>query len=288
MALDEGDRLSLLALIVAVVALIVSGWQLAQQLFATATDGKRFCQASVMGVWARKTRLSWRWSQIRFETKYTTPEIQISSNLPTDAFVRAYQRTSIWYRVPVVNWLAEVSLGPFSDWNYFFEVTTDKEHAPLELRRTRSPGSRLVTTSSAERWSLRLLNWWDGSYRLDNPDVVSWPKLVERMYINQVLAVRKLDRYEGNGAVSNFTTKQLETGEASPGVVAPCPDATTMERRMGEVRALIRLVERSWDLVPPDVVRSDVKLRLKTRADSSDHWRSPELVRWLSLHTDWA
>ena len=40
--MDEGDRLSLLALIVAVVALIVSGWQLAQQLFATATDGKRY------------------------------------------------------------------------------------------------------------------------------------------------------------------------------------------------------------------------------------------------------
>ena len=61
MKLDESDRLSLLALIVAVVALFVSAFQLAQQLFATAIDGKRFCQGSVMGIWARKTRLAWRW-----------------------------------------------------------------------------------------------------------------------------------------------------------------------------------------------------------------------------------
>lgn len=257
MKLNESDRLSLLALIVAVVALIVSAWQLAQQLFATATDGKRFCQASVMGVWARKTRLSWRWSQIRFETKYTTPEIRFSSAIGqngTHGSTTADRKASIWYRVPVIRWIAEVSLGPSSDWNGFFEVTTDRSNAPLELRKTRPPGLSISTNSSAERWSLWFLSWWDGSYQSDNPDVVSWPKLLERTYVNQTHSVQKARAKRSNGALANTTNGQLELGEAGYENLPPCADLQEFERQ-GEDRVVVRLVERSWDLVPPDVVR---------------------------------
>lgn len=68
------DNVSIAAIVVALVALIVALGQLFGQYFATA-DGYRRCQPSVMGRWAKFTRLRWRWSQFRFETLYTTPEI---------------------------------------------------------------------------------------------------------------------------------------------------------------------------------------------------------------------
>lgn len=64
------------ALAIALVAVVTTLGQLLQQYFATA-DGHRRCQPSVMGAWAQKTRLNWRWKEFRFETLYTTPEISM-------------------------------------------------------------------------------------------------------------------------------------------------------------------------------------------------------------------
>lgn len=72
--MSDGNNLSIVAIAVALVALIVALGQLCGQYFATA-DGYRRCQASVMGPWAKFTRLRWRWSQFRFETLFTSPEI---------------------------------------------------------------------------------------------------------------------------------------------------------------------------------------------------------------------
>jgi hypothetical protein len=62
------------ALAISLVALLTTIGQLLQQYLATA-DGYRRCQESVMGAYARKTRLKWKWREFRFETLYTTPEI---------------------------------------------------------------------------------------------------------------------------------------------------------------------------------------------------------------------
>jgi hypothetical protein len=62
------------ALAISLVAFITALGQFFQQYLATA-DGYRRCQRSVMGDWAQKTRLRWRWREFRFETLYTTPEI---------------------------------------------------------------------------------------------------------------------------------------------------------------------------------------------------------------------
>ncbi|KAH8597676.1 hypothetical protein B0O99DRAFT_617935 [Bisporella sp. PMI_857] len=69
------------ALAIALVAFLTTFGQLLQQYFATA-DGYRRCQRSVMGEWAVKTRLRWRWREFRFETLYTTPEIFMTSITP--------------------------------------------------------------------------------------------------------------------------------------------------------------------------------------------------------------
>lgn len=60
------------ALVVALVALIMTISQVMGQFFATA-DGYRRCQSSVMGEWAKLTRRKFRWREIRFETLYSTP-----------------------------------------------------------------------------------------------------------------------------------------------------------------------------------------------------------------------
>lgn len=62
------------ALAAALCAFIISLGQLLGQYFATA-EGYRNCQPSVMGPWAKRTRLRWRWSQFRFETLFTAPRI---------------------------------------------------------------------------------------------------------------------------------------------------------------------------------------------------------------------
>lgn len=70
---DDGP-ISVIALTISLVALVITSGQLLGQYFATA-DGYRRCQSSVMGPWAKHTRLSWRWRQFRFETYFTTPQI---------------------------------------------------------------------------------------------------------------------------------------------------------------------------------------------------------------------
>ena len=67
-------NLAAAALAIALVALFTALGQLLQQYFATA-DGYRRCQKSVMGEYARRTHLRWRWREFRFETLYTVPEI---------------------------------------------------------------------------------------------------------------------------------------------------------------------------------------------------------------------
>ena len=69
-------NLAVAALAIALVALVTTVLQVVQQFFATA-DGYRRCQPSVLGPWARYTRLRWRYSEMRFETLFTTLEFRI-------------------------------------------------------------------------------------------------------------------------------------------------------------------------------------------------------------------
>lgn len=259
MDLSESDRLSLLALIVAVVALIVSAWQLAQQLFATATDGKRFCQASVMGVWARKTRLSWRWSQIRFETKYTTPDIRLSSGVATELLRKLSVREREQYfgkrrlmcRIPIFRQLTEILNGPAGDFERYFDITGTTGDEPWELRQACVPGSERDPKSALERCSRWWLKLWQchRSPQEDSADIVTWPNLLRSMYGNQVKSISGSSaKFAGRGN-GRDSEEGVEKGEFEQAPSEPINDGDL------EDRIVIRLVERSWDLVPPDVVR---------------------------------
>lgn len=75
--MTTADDVSYAALAVALVALITTISQVLGQFFATA-DGYRRCQSSVMGGWAKKTHRRFRWSELRFETLYSTPRFRLS------------------------------------------------------------------------------------------------------------------------------------------------------------------------------------------------------------------
>ena len=73
---SEQDNTAVLAIVIALIAFFVTTAQLLQSLFGTAV-GYRQCQPSVMGGWATKTKRKWRWSEFRFETIFTTPNIRL-------------------------------------------------------------------------------------------------------------------------------------------------------------------------------------------------------------------
>ncbi|KAL8811282.1 MAG: hypothetical protein Q9200_001917 [Gallowayella weberi] len=66
------------ALVISIIALLVTTAQLLSQIFSTA-EGHRRCQPSVIGPWAKLTKRKWRWSSFRFETLVATPEIALGS-----------------------------------------------------------------------------------------------------------------------------------------------------------------------------------------------------------------
>lgn len=70
--------LSTTALVIALIALVITTAQLLQQIFATA-EGYRRCQPSVLGPWAKRTRRKFRWSQFRYEVFFTTPRIDFTT-----------------------------------------------------------------------------------------------------------------------------------------------------------------------------------------------------------------
>lgn len=83
----DNNTIAAAALAVALVALLSTVGQVLQQYFGTA-DGFRRCQDSVVGPWAKRTRLKFRWSEFRFETLFTVPHIMlqrtvwVSSEMP--------------------------------------------------------------------------------------------------------------------------------------------------------------------------------------------------------------
>ncbi|KAI4224083.1 MAG: hypothetical protein L6R36_004937 [Xanthoria steineri] len=74
--MEEESKLALAALVVSLVALVTTISQVLSQLFATA-DGYRRCQPSIIGGWGRLTCRKFRWSDLRFETIYTTPRFAL-------------------------------------------------------------------------------------------------------------------------------------------------------------------------------------------------------------------
>ena len=78
MEFSSESLIALVALAVSLLALCLTSIQLLTQIFATA-EGTRKCSPSVLGEWGKFTRWKWRWSEGRFETFFTTPELFLTN-----------------------------------------------------------------------------------------------------------------------------------------------------------------------------------------------------------------
>ena len=70
------DPISVIALIISLVALILTLLQVAQQFVATASD-YRHCSKRTVGGWSRRSSRRFIWNELRFEVLFTTPIISI-------------------------------------------------------------------------------------------------------------------------------------------------------------------------------------------------------------------
>ena len=101
---------SIIALAVALVALVTTVSQVIGQFLATA-DGYRRCQSSVMGGWAKLTHRRFRWSEMRFETLYTTPQFGLFPYMPGQSVSEtdAYGTKEIHYQLDGSPWSKEAT-----------------------------------------------------------------------------------------------------------------------------------------------------------------------------------
>ena len=170
---SEQDNTALAAIIIAIIAFFVTTGQLLQQIFGTAV-GYRHCQASVIGDWATLTRRKWRWSEFRFETKFTTPNIRL---------VKVGNRASIG--------TARLFTGK------------------LESRRR----TYMVSISNPD----------DD----ESGDQVGWLALLDQLHLLE----------------NEYGTQRID------------PDSAIDQPVQQMSRAAITLRERSWDFMPPDIIR---------------------------------
>ncbi|KAF1985933.1 hypothetical protein K402DRAFT_404730 [Aulographum hederae CBS 113979] len=69
---------AIVALVVSLIALLVAAGQLSHQYLSTA-EGYRRCRKEVIGPWAARTHRRWLWSEFRYETTSTTPQLDLLS-----------------------------------------------------------------------------------------------------------------------------------------------------------------------------------------------------------------
>ena len=170
---SEQDNTALAAIIIAIIAFLVTTGQLLQQIFGTAV-GYRHCQSSVIGDWATLTRRKWRWSEFRFETRFTTPNIR----------------------------LVEVA------------------------DRARLGTVRFITGDLESRRRTYMISFSDLGDD-ESGDQVGWLALLDQLHVSQKVY----------GAERNTPDSTI----VSPVQQMSCPAIT--------------LRERSWDFIPPDIIR---------------------------------
>src|SRR5688572_26968622 len=74
---DNSDTISVIALVVSLVALIVTLLQAAQQYAATAFN-YRHCSEQAVGGWHRRRHRRFIWNELRFEVTFEAPIISLS------------------------------------------------------------------------------------------------------------------------------------------------------------------------------------------------------------------
>ena len=197
--------ISTIALAVALVALVTTVSQVLGQFLATA-DGYRRCQSSVMGRWAELTHRRFRWSELRFETLYTTPQFGLFPYMPGQSVSKqtdAYGTKEVHYQLDGSAW--------------------SKEATYCETAR--------------------------GPHLAGGTENVSWLRFIEALHRNTGESLKLFGVSSGDVA-SKTRLGDLVTQQKILDDIARHASGS-----QGYLIPDLKLQRRSWDFVPPEVVR---------------------------------
>ncbi|EMC97210.1 hypothetical protein BAUCODRAFT_147358 [Baudoinia panamericana UAMH 10762] len=216
------DTVAITALVVSLVALVIALLQLSQSIFLTA-DGYRNCSSEVIGVWAKRRRRVFVPSEFRLATKFTTPDIRV---VATDEVERIRLRGHFVCSITAPNMES-----------HYVEVAQTIQpsgYVPWPRSGVKSGESSSPSPRDVEQRAIRVqtLPPLTISSRTHAEPLVTWASLLRE--------VHKVYVYNGSQA--------------------PRPGVAILVQE-GETCAVL-YIERSWDFLPPDLVRPPASTNL--------------------------
>ncbi|KAL9110320.1 MAG: hypothetical protein Q9227_005051 [Pyrenula ochraceoflavens] len=278
--LDQSDIVAIVSLVIALVAFILALIQATQTTIGTA-DGLRKCKPSVMGPFGRLTRLRPVWWELRMETRYTTPEIVLETwNYDSPEEIRR--------RIQKLGMAQPLVREP--------TLTQSLENIVRNLRKPMvpipesPPKEALDTLTSLDAHNRWHWKWFRRQNARSEADDESPYRLSEKETSKLRTSERRIKRahdvteelvhagkdkdYIDQGNLVEWYTflrelHRLHTQEW-PGECS-CEPRDRKEdwnkiqiSRPQRTMVMLFLRERSWDFVPPDVVRPLASIRINT------------------------
>ena len=209
-------KIAATALAIALFSLVVATVQAVGQYLSTA-DGYRRCKASLVGHWAHKVRLRWRWRQMRFESMFTTPDIFLSScryNEQQGIILEGKGDGLEWIAIPNTH-------------NKFY-------HDVLNKAKPRATTKEL-----------------DQNYRLpESQDLACWLYLLESLRVNEV-------QRQGSGLYTSpngteFFSPACRLRERSWDLMAPELVRPLARTTVSDIAIIVRRLGMTWRTFQPE------------------------------------
>lgn len=219
------------ALVVSLVALIISGLQLLQQLFGT-SEGWSRCGPSVIGRWSRLRCSQWLWTEMRFETKFVTPRIIVlhgNSDLDWETPVSKLFRKRSW-RPYALRKSSNHLHGRLQSIVKFWDASLDMV-----------PKTKSMSFTDPSR----------GSSYFKTQLAVTWPELIHYLGRYHYAQIANTLGKKTSSVLSGLPWDKVIPGED------PSNKLLSVEGSQGENLPLLssfvglKLEEHSWDAMPP-------------------------------------
>lgn len=147
----DPNSIALVALMVSLVALILTLLQVAQQYVATAYD-YRHCSKRTVGGWSKRRSRRFRWSELRFEVLSTTPIIRIGLPPSVSKGGDIYTVPTTRLDVPMSNEKAQASSSTMN----LSSSRSDSAFSNGAQYVLNTPGGNQIYTFSQKPWFLDL------------------------------------------------------------------------------------------------------------------------------------
>lgn len=248
--MSDQDAISAVALVVALVALVTSVAQLLQAIFGTA-EGFRRTNRQIIGPFSQTRDRVFHITELRYETKFRTPHFkfkkvtstQLENNSSTSKEARTSQDGTSPRRTRFGNSSRkEVKKKPF----LYIEAYSNEEKVLQDF----------ITSPAVGRISKlqRVLHWIDSCFNKpryhhlieehSKAYAAGWLSLLDQLFERE-------RRVHHTTEGSKYRHKRLIS---TPNVAQAVPIKSGPDPEQWH-RPAIELEERSWDLMPPDVVR---------------------------------